>query len=195
MRTKVIQIVRRGFTLLELLVVMAIIGILAALLLPALSQARARAQRTQCISNLHQFGIALHGFLADYHAYPFWGGPTNSALPGRWWGEQLERGGFGRSNFEKDEYHHFQSGLWRCPSAQLNWNSPGRPKYMFYSHNAYGSLPVGNHTNNYGFFGHPIESPPYIIPITEPEVANPADMMAIGDSLSGGYALLRCTDA
>ena len=52
----------RGFTLVELLVVIVIIAILAALLLPAIARARALAQRTQCQSNLHQFDIALSGF-------------------------------------------------------------------------------------------------------------------------------------
>ena len=50
---------RLAFTLVELLVVMAIIGVLAALLLPLLGRSQESARATACISNLHQIGIAL----------------------------------------------------------------------------------------------------------------------------------------
>lgn len=61
---------RHGFTILELLVVMAIIGLLLSLSLPAIQNARQRARRTECASRMRQLGVALQGHQTLHQALP-----------------------------------------------------------------------------------------------------------------------------
>src|SRR6266581_48197 len=133
-----------AFTLIELLIVIAIIGVLAALLLPTFSQAKRKTQRIQCVSNLRQHGVALHVVLSEYHSYPTGRGTNSDGPPGIIWAEQLERGGFGISN--PDRYFYFK-GVWTCPSAT------GSPRND-YGYNLYGMASVGNDSTALGLQGH-----------------------------------------
>lgn len=83
---------RRAFTLVELLVVIGIVTVLAALLFPILAVAKTKAYSAQCLSNLHQIGVAYSGYMAD----------SDDALP--WAADPLDKFGTGwvGTEFEDD---------------------------------------------------------------------------------------------
>jgi prepilin-type N-terminal cleavage/methylation domain-containing protein/prepilin-type processing-associated H-X9-DG protein len=71
-----------GFTLLELLVVVAIIGTLAGLFMAAAQAARDSARRMQCANNLKQIGLALHSYHQSWNSFPMGGSKNNRKLNG-----------------------------------------------------------------------------------------------------------------
>jgi len=177
-----------GFTLLELLVVIAVIAILAAVLLPVISRAKQKAHKATCISNLHQLGAALQSFVADNSAYPSSLGPTNMGHSG-WWAIQLQNEVSGKS---KPINQFVTEGVWRCPSALrvIPWPPiNGKEPFCSYGYNAYGVEVGGKASNALGLDNLKLNVPISKLlgspPVAEPGVAVPADMMAIGDSIDG----------
>ncbi|HMQ15463.1 MAG TPA: DUF1559 domain-containing protein, partial [Phycisphaerae bacterium] len=87
---------RAAFTMVELLVVVAIIALLLAMLLPGLARARQQALRTKCATNLRQFGLALHQYAADHRgrAMPlaYWQTTPDSPYVTYWWGRDEPAG-------------------------------------------------------------------------------------------------------
>ena len=100
MRTRNLQ---RQFTLIELLVVIAVIAILAGMILPAFQQARARARRTSCVSQMHQFGLQIRSYQDDY----------NSKMP--MWLSALHPDYFG------------ETAIFVCPQDESRGHDGGRP--------------------------------------------------------------------
>ncbi len=104
--------VRRGFSLIELMVSVGIISVLMSLLLPAVQSARAAARRTQCRNNLHQIGIAIHSFY-DQHGYLDTTRPLKAILP------QMDNRPLWEE-FERADETIFNGGV----VDQSGWSSP-----------------------------------------------------------------------
>ncbi len=76
---------RGGFTLVEMLVVVGILAVLAAIIFPVFMQARGKARQAQCISNLKQLGLALEMYASDHdERYPFAVDPADTYCPQIW---------------------------------------------------------------------------------------------------------------
>ena len=139
---------RPAFTLIELLVVIAIIAILAALLLPALKTAKEKAQRTQCLSNEKQLGLALNMYLTDandYLPWPCWGtsGDTDPACPPGWL--------YGKDYNNPNDLTHATVSDW----TTLRVDNLATGTYFQYLHSAdvficpvFGSIVVGTGTGS-----------------------------------------------
>lgn len=170
------------------MVVIAIIGVLVALLLPVLSQARAKARQIQCIGNLHQLGVGLQTFLANNHGYISRHAPTGDEYPG-FWIMQLEEFGLGVST---PATNFGEIGVWRCPATQFgDWTKRTSPGFIpaFYAYNTLGL--ANSSSNSLGLAGRDDPAKGIFVRTSEAEVIEPSQMMAIGDSFTGGSGLTR----
>jgi prepilin-type processing-associated H-X9-DG protein/prepilin-type N-terminal cleavage/methylation domain-containing protein len=185
-----------AFTLTELLLVIAIIGILAVLLLTAVSQAKGRAMRIQCVNNLHQLGVGLQAFLADNSGYPVLRTSTNrfSGME-RFWIGQMQQDALGNPHLTTNFYYQ---GVWLCPAAK--WSTevlrslPHADGWSYYGYNIDIFDPKNRHldpTNQFGLQGHFNPKTHTYLPIRESEVTAPSDMMAIGDGFDPNGILMR----
>jgi prepilin-type N-terminal cleavage/methylation domain-containing protein/prepilin-type processing-associated H-X9-DG protein len=163
-----------GFTLIELLVVIAIIAILAAMLLPALSRAKAQGQSASCKNHLHQMGMAVQMYVDDTKFYPYLDIDGFTSFPAfKKWPDALQP--YYRLDWTNRNFH--------CPAYQGGVSTiPGRDDTLYGSY-AYNDLGTAfdnpSHPLGLGYDEEGDGTPP---PLRDSQVLAPSDMIAIMDS-------------
>ncbi|HKI68300.1 MAG TPA: prepilin-type N-terminal cleavage/methylation domain-containing protein [Verrucomicrobiae bacterium] len=179
-----------AFTLTELLVVVAIIGILAALILTAISRSKEKVQLTECAHNVRQLGLALQEFVTDNHRYPLFVNPAyskdHSSENKTAWLMALEA-----ILYKGDPVHgpaiRYGKGVWRCPAAPRLGDDLSQ--FACYGYNAYGLSPEKN-LRSLGLGGEFMwgkgPNKGMAPAVKDSEVINPSEMMSLGDGFVGG---------
>jgi prepilin-type N-terminal cleavage/methylation domain-containing protein/prepilin-type processing-associated H-X9-DG protein len=175
---------RSGFTLLELLVVIAIIGVLIALLLPAVQKVREAANRTHCLNNLKQMGLALHNYHDNFNRFPpslDWGLVPWLPPPNRGWTYSWSWMAYILPYIEEDN-------LW---NQGLTWAHKGDP--VGYPPQTFFFFPPGDWWNNWAnagganpVFGTPVKT--YICP------SEPRNLVVIYEPLGNVSLPIAFTD-
>jgi len=186
---------RLAFTLVELLVAIAIISILAALLLTASARGVGKARRVHCANNVRQLGHALQMLVADEHKYPLIAILYPDHYTG--WEKSLSERVLDVPAFNASPLPAYpRPGIWHCPSANLSTVFGRDLSPPDYGYNGYG-MSASTDTNSLGLGGQHIwktwDSPngDPAPPVGEAEVTSPSEMMAIGDGFRGGNGVIR----
>jgi prepilin-type processing-associated H-X9-DG protein/prepilin-type N-terminal cleavage/methylation domain-containing protein len=191
-----------AFTLTELLSVIVIIGILAALLLAAVAKAKARALQVQCANNVRQLGIGLQAFITDNRAYPLYSNPDyfHGAYPEHktMWMTALQNTELSppENSTNRIPFSKWSGqGVWKCPSANKPDDWPQDQGYVSYGYNAYG-MSARTDRNSLGLGGHfvwnfPTNTRFTAPPVKESEVLTPSEMTAIGDAFEGANGVIQ----
>ncbi len=134
--------VRKNFTLIELLIVIAIIAILASMLLPALNNAREAANRTKCLGQLRNCGQAFLLYAADNNDIFTTNGPGKNTAP--WWmGQVAPYLGIPVSASSTPQSYK----LYQCPATSRD---PAAQNYSTYALNGWFTMGGTNSRNKLG---------------------------------------------
>jgi len=150
---------RGGFTLVELLVVIAVIALLSAMFLPALGKAKESAYCAQCVSNQRQIGVSIMSFASDYSGYA----PGSACYGSTGIGQRVAflpswESSTGTCSLARLEYIK-NKNVYKCPSAMRMSSTLDASIYasfgwhMGFLYRFNGCL-VGNRLNSDGLFGY-----------------------------------------